>query len=45
MAKNLIRTSKSVAQKASAALRSGSTSRTTKSLGGSTLSNRRKGTK
>lgn len=45
MAKNLIRTSKSVATKASKALRSNGSSKTTKTLSASTLSNRRKGTK
>lgn len=41
MAKNSVRTSKPVASKASKALSSGKTSKTTKSLAASVLSNRR----
>nr|DAH49257.1 MAG TPA: hypothetical protein [Caudoviricetes sp.] len=41
MAKNSVRTSKSVASKASKALSSGKTSKSTKSLAASALSNRR----
>lgn len=42
MAKNSVRTSKTVASKASRELRSGKTSKTTKQLAASALSNRRK---
>ena len=41
MAKNSVRTSKSVASKAGKALNDGRTSKTTKSLAGSVLSNRK----
>lgn len=41
MAKNSVRTSKTVAPKASKALNSGKTSKTTKTIAASALSNRR----
>ena len=45
MAKNVIRSSKQSAKKASMAMRSSSTSNLTKSLGGGVLVNRKKNTK